>query len=237
MRITMIGHSTVLIEMNRQKIITDPYFGTWGHIAYKRLAPPAKTREELRDVDLVLISHNHWDHIDRKYLRLLPKDVPIMAPHLTAWITRLVGARSVTGMKPWEEKQFGELKITAVPAFHVTKTTGYIIQGEQKQVYFAGDTYYGSFMEKIGNRYNLDAALIPVTTFRIPMTMGEKSAVKAISKLKPAMVIPIHLGVIPRSPLLRTSQTPLGFEKRIREAGLKTRVVILKEGESYAQNG
>ena len=62
MRITMIGHSTVLIEAGGMKILTDPYFGTWGNPAYKRLAPPARKREELRDVDLVLVSHNHWDH-------------------------------------------------------------------------------------------------------------------------------------------------------------------------------
>ena len=53
MQITMIGHSTVLIETGGQKMLTDPYFGVWGNIAYARLAPPAKIREELRDVNLV----------------------------------------------------------------------------------------------------------------------------------------------------------------------------------------
>jgi L-ascorbate metabolism protein UlaG (beta-lactamase superfamily) len=233
MRITMIGHSTVLIEMNGKKILADPYFGKWGHIAYKRLVPPAKTREDLRDVNLVLISHNHWDHIDRQYLSLLSKEVPVLVPHLTGWITKLMGVHSLTGIKTWEEKQFEELRITAVPAWHVTKTVGYVIQGEQKQVYFAGDTYNGSFMQKIGNRFNLDVALIPVTTYRIPMTMGEKSAFKATRQLNPTTVIPIHLGISPRSPLLRTGHTPQGYEKRVREAGLKTRVVILHEGESW----
>ena len=64
MKVTMIGHSTVLIEAAGMKILTDPYFGTWGNLAYKRIAPPFKSREEMAAVDLVLVSHNHWDHTD-----------------------------------------------------------------------------------------------------------------------------------------------------------------------------
>ena len=71
MKVTMIGHSTVLIEAAGMKILTDPYFGTWGNLAYKRTAPPSRTREELEAVDLVLVSHNHWDHTDSRYFRAL----------------------------------------------------------------------------------------------------------------------------------------------------------------------
>jgi L-ascorbate metabolism protein UlaG (beta-lactamase superfamily) len=63
----LIGHSTVLLEMDGTTILTDPYFGTWGNPAYRRLAPPALPREKLQDVDLVLVSHNHFDHTDRRY--------------------------------------------------------------------------------------------------------------------------------------------------------------------------
>jgi Beta-lactamase superfamily domain len=97
----------------------------------------------------------------------------------------------------------------------------------------AGDTYHGPFMAEIGRRFRIDVALLPVTTYRIPMTMGEKSAVLAARDLNPATVIPIHLGVRPRSPLLRTRQTPLGFESRLREAGLDTRLVCLDDGGSW----
>ena len=78
MEIRMIGHSTLLIESGGLKLITDPYFGTWGHIAYKRLMPPALTREQAGDVDLVLVSHSHWDHTDSSYLGLLNSDVSML---------------------------------------------------------------------------------------------------------------------------------------------------------------
>ena len=135
----MIGHSTVLIEMDGQKILTDPYFGVWGNPAYARLAPPAKTREALKNVDLVLISHNHWDHTDRQFLRSLA-DVPVVAP--VKWLTQLLhGPKHLIGMHIWEDHHFGALTITAVPALHIAVTIGYMIQGEGKHVYFAGDTY------------------------------------------------------------------------------------------------
>lgn len=234
MQITMIGHSTLVIEMAGKKIITDPYFGLRGHIAYRRLAPPAQPREALTDVDVVLVSHNHWDHIDRAYFHMLSSDVPVIAPNRVKWATSLRGAKNVVGIQPWESRQFGTVVITGVPATHLTVTVGFVIQGEGRQVYFAGDTFYRPFMEQIGRQFQLDVALMPVTTYRIPMTMGEKSAVRAVGDLEPGYVIPIHLGVEPRSPLLRTRQTPEGFIRRLHTAELDTEVILLKEGESWS---
>jgi L-ascorbate metabolism protein UlaG (beta-lactamase superfamily) len=178
MQILMIGHRTVLIETDGQRIVTDPYFGTWGNPAFSRLTPPAKTREELRDVNLVLLSHNHWDHVDSRFFRSLSKNIPVVALNQTTWLTKWQGAQNVIGLKVWESRQFGKLKITAVPASHIAMTTGLVLQSENKQVYFAGDTYYGPFMKEIGNRFQLVAALMPVTTYRLPMTMGEQAAVR-----------------------------------------------------------
>lgn len=233
MQITLIGHNTLLIDVAGKKIITDPYFETRGNLAFTRLAPPAQPREAFYDVDLVLVSHNHWDHIDSQFLRALPANVPVLAPKAAAWITRLSGARRAIGVSPWETRQFDEITIAVVPAVHITFTCGFVIMGEEKQVYFAGDTFYAPFMPEIGKRFKLDIALIPVTTFRIPMTMNEAQAVKAVKDLRPARVLPVHLGVQPRSPLLRTQQTPEGFQQRLLADGVESEVTILKEGESF----
>jgi L-ascorbate metabolism protein UlaG (beta-lactamase superfamily) len=233
MRLTMIGHSTVLIEAGGRRILTDPYFGKHGNPAYARITPSSRKREELQDVDLVLVSHNHWDHTDRRFFRVLGAGVPVLAPRESAWLTRLKGARNAVGMAKWGVKAFGDLNVTAVPAAHVAITRGYAIEAEGKTVYFAGDTYYGAFMKEIGRRFAIDAALLPVTTFRVPMTMGEESAVRAVRDLSPKVVIPIHLGVVPRSPLMRTRDTAEGFAGRVREAGLAAEVRILREGESW----
>lgn len=234
MRITMIGHSTVLIEAEGLKIVADPYFGTWGNPAYLRLEPPAMDRTELLDATLVLISHNHWDHVDGPYLRALSQDVPVLAPRGTAWVTRLRGAKRVVGMRPWQVRQFGEVAVTAVPAVHMALTVGYVIEAGGKRVYFSGDTYHRPFMKRIGGRFALDAALMPVTTYRVPMTMGERGAVKAARDLAPAVVVPIHLGIAPRTRLLRTSRSVDGFARRLKSAGLGAKVMPLGEGESWS---
>jgi len=236
MKVTMIGHSTVLIETAGKKILTDPYFGSWGNLAYKRTAPPSKTRKEMEGVDLVLVSHNHWDHTDSRYFRALAADLPVVAPRAAAWITRVKGAKNVIGLGRWQKRQFGPVAVTATRALHMGLPGGFVIEAEGKSIYFAGDTYFGGFMKEIGAMFNLELALMPVTTFRIPMTMGEKSAVRAVEALRPRIAIPIHLGILPRSPLMRTGETPEGFHKRVRDAGLKTDVVILREGESWTSH-
>ncbi len=233
MKVTMIGHSTVLIEAAGTKILTDPYFGTWGNPAYKRTAPPSSTREEMGAVDLVLVSHNHWDYTDSRYFRALSTSVHVVTWRAAAWITRAKGAKNVVGLGRWEQRQFGSVAVTAVPALHIGLPGGFVIEAEGKHIYFAGDTYYGGFMKEIGKKFCLDLALMPVTTFRIPMTMGEKSAARAVEALRPRTVVPIHLGIRPRSLLLRTGQTAEGFSKRVRGAGLETEVAIVREGESW----
>lgn len=233
MRLTMIGHSTLLIDAAGKKIITDPYFGTRGNPAYKRLSRPGCARHEMRDADLVLVSHHHWDHTDREYFRLLQPETPIIAPARTGWFLRWKGAKAVTSMKAWESRHFGPLLITAVPAAHTTISLGFVIEAAGEQVYFAGDTYYRPFMAEIGKKFQIDIALMPVTTYRLPMTMGERQAVQAAHALSPAVIIPIHLGITPRSPLLRTHQSAEGFRQRLAKSGSAAKVVILREGESW----
>lgn len=233
MSITLVGHSTVLIETGGLRILTDPYFGTWGNPAYERLRPPAMTREKVGAVDVVLLSHNHWDHTDWRFFRGLDPSVPILAPWRARWVTRLKGARNVVGVRPWASWSLGDVMVNAVPALHPATAVGYVIRTEGQAIYFAGDTYFRPFMMEIRSRFGPEVALMPVTTYRIPMTMGEEAAVKATLALGVSVVLPIHLGLRPRSPLLRTQETPEGFARRLGEIQPSTRVVILGEGECW----
>ena len=232
MRITLIGHSTVLLETGGKRILTDPYFGEWGNPVFGRIPPPALKREELLDVNFVLVSHHHFDHLDGSFFRKLDRNIPVYAPWWTSWITRLWGAKRVIGMRTWENLDLQGIRVTAVPAIHLDVSIGYVIQAEGKNIYFSGDTFFGQFMAEIARRFPPDVALLPVTTYRIPMTMGEQGAVKAAGVLSPKVIIPIHEGLRPRFPLLRTRQSPQGFRERLRTAGNPARVAVLGEGES-----
>ncbi len=231
--ISMIGHSSVLLELGGMRILTDPYFGG-GNLVYARVNPPASSRESLRDVDLVLISHNHFDHADGDYLKLLPTSTPVVAPAKAAWVTKRKGAQNVVGAELWQPITFGRVKVTAVPAHHSTVTRGFIIESAGPPIYFAGDTYYGKFMERVASDYKPRVVLMPVATFRLPPTMGAKGALAATRTLKPDVIIPIHLGIKPRNPLLRTAETPERFAEQLRRESLPGKVVILREGQQWA---
>ncbi len=233
MHITIVGHSTVLLESEGTRLLTDPYFGTFGHIAYARVIPPAMARDEIGRLDGILVSHGHWDHTDRRFFQELDRDVPVFVPSGTTAVMRLKGVRNAVPVKKWQSLRRGDFVITAVPAIHIARAVGYVVQTESSTAYFAGDTFYRPFMAEIGRRFQIDVALIPVTTYRVPMTMGESGAVRAVRDLGADAVIPIHLGVRPRSPLLRTSQTPERFAGRLHQAGVEAEVVILRDGESW----
>lgn len=232
MKITLVGHSTVLIEMGHTRILTDPYFGM-GNSAYERLTPASQPSSSLPKVDLVLVSHLHWDHIDLEYFHSLGDEVPIGASIPNRGILRLMGLKNVVSLPLWQVKQYNDLRLIAVPALHPVPAVGFILQCGEEQVYFAGDTYYGPFMNELGRNFQIDVALLPVTTYRIPMTMGEKSAVMAVQAICPGVVIPIHLGIQPRTPLMRTGDTPEGFKRRVKASGLKSEVVILQPGQCW----
>jgi L-ascorbate metabolism protein UlaG (beta-lactamase superfamily) len=232
-QLTLVGHSTVLIECGGTRLLTDPFFSAFGSMVQVRVAPPGLGRDEVGRIDGVLVSHRHWDHTDRRFFRALDPAVPVLVPPGSALAMRLRGVRKPTPLEPWRTVEIGDALITAVPAEHAARALGYVVEAAGCCVYFAGDTFHSRFMAEIGARFAIDAALIPVVAHRFATTMGERSAVDAVRDLRPRTVIPIHLGVRPRNWLLRSRQSAKGFERRLREAGLKTRVAHLAEGASW----
>ena len=233
MRVTLIAHSTTLIESGGIRLLTDPYFGRRGNLAYARTAMPACAGAELRDVSAVLVSHAHFDHVDRAYLKSLGAEVPVFAPAPTARWIALKGGHSTRGLRPWTELDVEGIRVTAVPAKHTAPALGYVIGHDGKVAYFAGDTFRGAFMKEIRERCRPDVCLMPVTTFRIPMTMGNESACEAARVLGARVIIPIHLGIQPRSPLLRRRETVDSFRAELRRRNVDACVVSLAPGESY----
>lgn len=230
MKITMIGHSTVLIETGQARLITDPFFNRWGNPAIGRIRPPVCDWTDLPRVDGVLVSHDHWDHVCPAYFRSLG-DTPVLTPRISGGTFRLLGVRNRVGLDAWETTAIRGVKITAVPAVHLTFSLGYIIEAEGRRIYFAGDTFYRPFMAEIAHRFQLDAALLPIIGYRVPMTMNERQAVHAAQDLKTTLVIPIHLDLSPRLPLLRTNDSVAGFTRRMADRLPEVRVAHLLPGQ------
>lgn len=237
MKITLIGHCTFLIEAEDKKIITDPYFGTRGNIVFKRTQQAAFSRNQLGDIDIILCSHSHWDHFDTKFFKQQKKAISIV-PKGTGMLMKALGAPEVKTIRSWEKLDFEGLSIIGTPAVHFAKAIGFILHAEGKTIYFSGDTFYGKWMHRISSMYPLDAACIPVATFRIPMTMGEHTAAKAACTLLPKTVFPMHLDIQPRLPLLRTKQSVNGYRQSLMQQkqllGLNQlpEVQLLRNGES-----
>jgi L-ascorbate metabolism protein UlaG (beta-lactamase superfamily) len=229
MRITMIGHSSVLIETGELRILTDPFFSTASTALAIRTSPPAYDRAELANANLVLISHTHYDHIDSTYLRLLPSATPVLVPAASRQQVINLGGQHVVGVEPGQDLP----PVHVVSASHFGPAVGYIIRSEGMNVYFAGDTFCRTFMAEIAAQYPLRAALIPVFTTRLPLVMNEQQAVRAVDLLKPQTVIPIHLDLQARPRWLRTSGSAESFRQLLSRSDVNSELVILHGGESW----
>ena len=222
---TFVGHSTVLIEVDGARILTDPLLRLRvGALIRHSPLPPASV---YRDLDAVVISHAHLDHLDVRSLRLIDKDTPVLASRATQRLIKRLGFADVTEMEAGESRDIGRLRLTATPAVHgITRhpmaapgnSLGYLVQGRLKAC-FAGDT--GLFDEMAGLADDLDLALLPVGGWgpRLPEGhLNPLTAAKALRLLRPAVAAPIHWGTLyppwlPPAFNARFGRWPLAFTR------------------------
>ena len=221
LRVTFIGHSSLLIQMDGLNILCDP---VWSMRASpvpfagpKRHRPPGLRFDQLPPIHLVLQSHDHYDHFDvPTYRRIRDAHqrahyaVPLgVAARLTE--KRLAKYEQISELDWWDGFDIGShVRVTAVPALHFsgrglrdrnrTLWAGYVIEGPSGRVYFAGDTAYGSHFRAIGERFpQMRLALIPIGAYRPQWFMGPvhispQDAVKAHEDLGASTSMGIHFG-------------------------------------------
>jgi len=183
-----LGHSTYLVQIEGVAFLTDPLFSAYCSpvpvSALKRRHPPALALEELPETHFVLLSHNHYDHLDAKSIQALHRQFPdltfIVPRGVKRWFTRR-GIHKVFELDWGGSYREGDLCITATPAQHFSGRTlwdknrtlwcGYVVEYKGKTFYFAGDTGYNPVQFKeIGQRWNkIDLSLIPIGTY-VPQT-------------------------------------------------------------------
>jgi L-ascorbate metabolism protein UlaG (beta-lactamase superfamily) len=199
--LTFVGHSTVLIELDGVRLLTDPLLRT--RVGPLRRAGPRAPDAASRDIDAVLISHCHWDHLDPRSLRRLDPGTTVVVPPGAAAALRRHGFRSVVELSPGETSMIGPVRVTATHARHrgfgpplgpTAEAVGFVVHGSQR-IYFAGDT--GLFPAMADLADSLDVALLPVWGWG-PTVRGSHldpdSAAEALRLLRPRVAVPIHWG-------------------------------------------
>lgn len=203
---TWVGHSTVLVQLDGLNILTDPIWSdraspiSW--LGPRRWVPPGVALESLPPLDLVLISHNHYDHLDaptvRRLARLHPQAHWLVPLGLVPLLRRL-GARQITELDWWEETIVAGARVACTPAKHFsargltdrlrTLWCGWTVRAASHALFFAGDTGYHPDFAAIGKRYGpFDIVLIPIGAydprwFMRPVHMDPEEAVRAYIEL------------------------------------------------------
>lgn len=214
--ITYVGHATVLIELDGARLLTDPVLRRRvGPLVRHGQAPSQVMRE---DIDAVLISHMHRDHVDRGSLRRLRPEVRMLVPRGSGRFFERQGFVDVTELEPGESSTVDALTVTAVEAHHdgggrkhaaKARSLGFLIGGH-RSVYFAGDTDLFQGMADLAP--DLDLALLPIWGWGPTLGRGHldpKRAAEAAALLSPRLAVPIHWGTLYPLGLARLRPDPL----------------------------
>jgi L-ascorbate metabolism protein UlaG (beta-lactamase superfamily) len=214
--VTFVGHSTFLIQTAAGNVLTDPMFsrraGPLNLLGPRRVRPPAVQFDDLPPISTILLSHNHYDHCDRRTLRLLAKrfDPLVVTPLGNGSLVRSTGIRRVVELDWWEHLDTAPVPITVTPARHFSARTpwdrnralwgGFLFAAGGKRLFFAGDTAYASFFSVIRQRFGpIDLALLPIGAyeprwFMQTVHMNPEEAVQAHLDLAAAGSIGMHFG-------------------------------------------
>jgi L-ascorbate metabolism protein UlaG (beta-lactamase superfamily) len=220
--VTFIGHSAFLIRTATSVIVTDPVFtphaGPFGRMGPPRVRPPGIAPSALPPVDLVLVSHNHYDHLQPSSLRLFADRATYVAPlgvgpqldlparagshEISTEHVASAFRRKIHELDWWQTTTLGSAEITCVPAQHFSARTpwdrdrtlwcGYVVRLDGVTIYFAGDSGYSPQFKEIGARFpSIDVALLPIGAYEPRWFM-------APVHMNPEEAVRAHLDLRPR---------------------------------------
>jgi L-ascorbate metabolism protein UlaG (beta-lactamase superfamily) len=254
-KITFVNHSTFLIQANGLNILTDPVWSErtspFSFLGPKRKRKPGIKFEHLPVIDLILLTHNHYDHLDIDTVRKIYKEhhPKIITP---LGVKKFLEQKGVTGtcdLDWWDEYEINdEIKIQATPAQHfsargtfdrdATLWCGYVIKRKEGNIYFVGDTGYNEkTFKEIGERCSpIDIAFVPIGAYKpqwfmSPIHCSPEEAVKIHIDLNSKQSIAMHFGTFPLAD--EGGEEPVND---LKEALQKNNIplekfIVLKEGE------
>jgi N-acyl-phosphatidylethanolamine-hydrolysing phospholipase D len=255
--VTWVGHSTLLVRLNGVSLLTDPQWSDraspLSFLGPRRVMPPGIRFEDLPPIDLVVISHDHYDHLDAPTVtRLWASHRPrfLVPLGLKAWLAKL-GIDAVDELDWWESRTVLGLTVVCVPAQHWSARTlrdqdrrlwaGWAILGRDRRFYFAGDTgYYAPIFQEIGRRLGpFDLGAIPIGAYMPPAMMRfshltPEQALQVFTDIGARRLIAIHWGTfnLAQEPL---GEPPVRVEAEGRRLSLDPeRIWVFRHGETRA---
>lgn len=206
--ITWIGHSTFLIQMDGLNILTDPVWA--GRMGFqKRLTAPGIALTDLPVIDVVFISHGHYDHLDFPTIKKLKGNPTFYVPIGLGHAFKKRGYEKVIEANWYDSFKEANMTFSFVPAQHWTKRTltdtntshwgGWVIENKEQSIYFVGDTGYFPGFKEIAGKFHIKTVLMPIGAYEPEWFMkvshiNPEDAVKAFLELKGSTFIPMHYG-------------------------------------------
>lgn len=245
--VTWIGHATFLVNVGGLRVLTDPIFAP-RLATVVRNVPPGVAPEALPEIDVVLVSHNHRDHLDLPSLRRLRGRPLHLVPVGVGATLRRAGLERVEELAWWEARDVGSVRFTFVPAHHWSRRGlndqnaslwgGWGVQSDALTAYFAGDTGYFPGFREIGERLGrIDAALLPIGAyaprwFMRGQHMDPDDAGRAMLDLGARRMVAMHWGTykLTDEPL---DEPPRRLEAwRVRAGVARARVLVPAIGQT-----
>jgi N-acyl-phosphatidylethanolamine-hydrolysing phospholipase D len=253
--LTWIGHSTFLLQLGGLNLLTDPHFsGRASPVSFAgpaRLAPPGLDFGDLPAIDLVLVSHNHYDHLDEQSVRRIAREHAqarfVVPMGLAAWF-RARGIERVTELDWWQSVDLDAARISAVPVQHfsgrglhdrdATLWCGFVAELAGRKLFFAGDTGYSQDFADIAARFApLDLSLLPIGAydprwFMAPVHVDPAEAVRIHQDLRSRLSVAMHWGTfrLTAEPL---DEPPRLLAQALTAAGIAAeRFTVFQHGET-----
>jgi L-ascorbate metabolism protein UlaG (beta-lactamase superfamily) len=239
--ITWIGHASFLIQFTDLNVLIDPNFANWLFLL-KRIKRAGLRIRDLPPIDLVLLTHAHFDHFHKPTLRKLPAPKIGVMPWGVGDLSRDLGFSRIVEMDWWETFSQRDWKVTFTPSKHWGARTlhdnhrgygGFVLEYQGRKIYHAGDSAYFEGFKEIGKRLAPEIALLPIgayhpATFR-RVHMGPDEAIKAFKDLGARRLVPMHYGTFKLS-FEEMDEPPRWLRQLAVEQNLLKQLRILDEG-------
>ena len=239
--LTWIGHASFLVQFPDLNVLIDPNFANWLFLL-KRVKRAGLKLAHLPPIDLVLLTHAHFDHFHKPTLRRLPHPKIGVMPWGMGELAQGLGFERIIELEWWETFQRGKWKVTLTPCKHWGARTlhdehrgygGFLLEHDGRRIYHAGDSGYFDGFKEIGARFKPEIALLPIGAY-LPESfrnvhMGPDEAAKAFKDLGARWFVPMHYGTFKLS-FEHLDEPPRLLRQIARHDGITDRVKWLEEG-------